>query len=109
MCATAASATSATTSTSPATAKYTADGRWNRWARTAATTTGRHSIGVCYEGGLDRLGRPKDTRTLAQKGSLLALVRELKRRFPKALAVGHHDLDPMKACPCFDAAKEYRL
>ena len=69
----------------------------------------RHSIGVCYEGGLDRLGRPKDTRTLAQKGSLLALVRELKRRFPKALVVGHHDLDPMKACPCFDAAKEYRL
>ena len=69
----------------------------------------RHSIGVCYEGGLDRLGRPKDTRTLAQKGSLLALVRELKRRFPKALVVGHHDLDPMKACPCFEAAKEYRF
>ena len=69
----------------------------------------RHSIGVCYEGGLDRLGRPKDTRTLAQKGSLLALVRELKRRFPKALVVGHHDLNPMKSCPCFEAAKEYRF
>lgn len=69
----------------------------------------RHSIGVCYEGGLDRQGRPKDTRTLAQKGSLLALMRELKRRFPKALIVGHRDLDPMKSCPCFDVVKEYEF
>ena len=69
----------------------------------------RHSIGVCYEGGLDRQGRPKDTRTLAQKGSLLALMRELKRRFPKVLIVGHRDLDPMKSCPCFDAVKEYEF
>ena len=61
-----------------------------------------HSIGVCYEGGLD------DTRTLEQKGALLALLRELKRQFPKALIVGHHDLNPMKGCPCFDAVKEYR-
>ena len=27
-----------------------------------------HSIGVCYEGGLDANGKPKDTRTLEQKG-----------------------------------------
>ena len=67
-----------------------------------------HSIGVCYEGGLDADGKPKDTRTLEQKGALLALLRELKRQFPKALIVGHHDLNPMKGCPCFDAVKEYR-
>ena len=29
--------------------------------------------------------KPKDTRTLEQKGALLALLRELKRQFPKAL------------------------
>ena len=23
------------------------------------------------------------------------------------MIVGHHDLDPRKPCPCFDAAKEY--
>ena len=66
-----------------------------------------HSIGVCYEGGLDADGKPKDTRTLEQKGALLALLRELKRQFPKALIVGHHDLNPMKGCPCFDAVQEY--
>ena len=67
----------------------------------------RTSIGVCYEGGLDANGKPKDTRTLEQKGALLALLRELKRQFPKALVVGHRDLNPMKGCPCFDAVKEY--
>ena len=67
----------------------------------------RHSIGICYEGGLDSQGRPKDTRTPAQKASLLTLLRELKRQFPQALIVGHHDLDPQKDCPCFGAAGEY--
>ena len=28
-----------------------------------------HSIGICYEGGLDPEGQAKDTRTLAQRGS----------------------------------------
>ena len=67
-----------------------------------------HSIGICYEGGLDAACCPKDTRTLEQRGSLLALLRELRRQFPKALIVGHHDLNPAKACPCFDAEREYR-
>ena len=68
----------------------------------------RHSIGICYEGGLDEEGKPKDTRTDAQKAALAGLVRELKLRFPRALVVGHRDLEPMKDCPCFKAAREYR-
>lgn len=68
----------------------------------------RHSIGICYEGGLDAASCPTDTRTLEQKASLLALLRELKRVFPHALIVRHHDLNPQKDCPCFDAEKEYR-
>ena len=68
----------------------------------------KHSIGVCYEGGLDARGQPADTRTEEQKAALVALLRELKKAYPKALIVGHHDLNPMKECPCFDAAKEYR-
>ena len=68
----------------------------------------QHSIGVCYEGGLDEEGKPKDTRTDAQKAALAGLVRELKLRFPRALVVGHRDLEPMKDCPCFEAAREYR-
>lgn len=68
----------------------------------------RHSIGICYEGGLDASGRAADTRTPAQKERLLKLLNELKKRYPHALITGHHTLDPSKACPCFDAAHEYR-
>ena len=68
----------------------------------------RHSVGICYEGGLDACGRPADTRTLEQRASLLALLRELKRVFPRALIVGHRDLNPQKACPCFEAVREYK-
>ena len=64
-----------------------------------------HSIGVCYEGGLDSKGHPADTRTEAQKKSLLGLLRSLKARHPGARIVGHRDLPGVrKDCPCFDAS-----
>ena len=67
-----------------------------------------HSIGVCYEGGLDARGQPADTRTAEQKASLRRLLEDLHRRYPRALIVGHHDLDPKKACPCIEnVAREY--
>ena len=67
-----------------------------------------HSIGVCYEGGLNARGQPEDTRTPEQKSALRALLKDLHRRYPQALIVGHHDLNPHKACPCIpDVAKEY--
>ena len=50
---------------------------------------------------------PADTRTEAQKASLRALVARLRSRYPAARVVGHRDLDPSKACPSFDAKKEY--
>ena len=68
----------------------------------------KYSIGVCYEGGLDIRGQPADTRTEAQKASLRKLLEELHERYPRAVIVGHHDLNPLKACPCFDAAHEYK-
>ena len=74
-----------------------------------ATGWNDKSIGICYEGGLSADCTPADTRTLMQKGSMLALLRELRLLFPKALIVGHHDLNPVKPCPCFDAVKEYRF
>ena len=73
------------------------------------------SIGICYEGGLDRRGRPADTRTLEQCMSLYLLVKELGQRFPDCRVCGHRDLSPdlngngeiepeewIKACPCFE-------
>ena len=67
-----------------------------------------HSIGVCYEGGLDIRGQPADTRTEAQKTALRQLLERLHQRYPRALIVGHHDLNPHKDCPCIEnVAKEY--
>lgn len=66
------------------------------------------SIGVCYVGGLDEEGKPADTRTEAQKKSLLLLLKTLKKRYPKAKIYGHRDF-AAKACPCFDAKEEYKM
>lgn len=67
----------------------------------------RHSIGVCYIGGLSKGGKPADTRTDAQRIALRNLLELLHRRYPDALIVGHRDLDPQKECPCFDVVNEY--
>ena len=67
-----------------------------------------HSIGVCYEGGLNIRGQPADTRTEAQKQAMRQLLEELHRRYPRALIVGHRDLTHDRDCPCFDAVREYR-
>ncbi len=56
-----------------------------------------HSIGVCYEGGLDIRGQPADTRTAEQKAAMRQLLEDLHRRYPRAVIVGHHDLNPHKA------------
>ncbi len=66
-----------------------------------------HSIGICYEGGLDENGVAKDTRTAAQRDTLLDLLIRLKQQFPKALIFGHNEFNKSKACPSFDV-EEYR-
>ena len=67
-----------------------------------------HSIGVCYEGGLDIRGQPADTRTAEQKAAMRTLLEQLHQRYPRALIVGHRDLNPAKKCPGYkNVAKEY--
>ena len=67
-----------------------------------------HSIGICYEGGLDENGVDKDTRTPEQRAALIALLRALKEDYPDAEIMGHCELEGVhKACPCF-SCKEYR-
>ena len=66
------------------------------------------SLGIVYEGGLDEFGHPADTRTPAQKHTLIALLRALKADYPDAQILGHRDLPWVKKdCPCFDASIEY--
>ena len=79
----------------------------------------RNSIGICYEGGLDKDGKPKDTRTPEQRAALRRLIIELQLRFPGCKVCGHRDLSTdlnrngkiephewSKQCPCFDVATD---
>jgi hypothetical protein len=91
--------------------------------RPGAHVRGHNSdtIGVCYIGGLDKTGQPKDTRTEEQKLALNRLIMQLRSMFGYDLGVkGHRDYSPdinhdgeitpdewLKACPCFDAIPEY--
>lgn len=65
------------------------------------------SIGICYEGGLDPQGRPKDTRTPSQRESMRRLVDRLHYLYGKVRVMGHTELNPYKACPCFDVKAEF--
>lgn len=67
------------------------------------------TIGVTYVGGCAKDGKTaKDTRTPEQKVALEKLLRDLVKRFPGITKIsGHRDYAP-KACPSFDATKEYR-
>jgi N-acetylmuramoyl-L-alanine amidase len=73
-----------------------------------------HSIGVVYVGGLKWIPNvpveklpAKDTRTLAQKASMLKLLEILKEIYPNAKIHGHRDF-ANKECPSFDATTEYK-
>ena len=76
----------------------------------AETAVGAHclhhnqnSIGICYIGGTDRQGKPKDTRTSAQTAALVQLLKQLTDRYnlPISAIHGHNEFAP-KACPSFD-------
>ena len=54
----------------------------------------------------DIRGQPTDTRTAEQKASLRRLQEDLHQRYPHALIVGHHDLNPGKPCPCIPNVKD---
>ena len=81
-----------------------------------------HSIGICYVGGLDKKGNPKDTRTRRQKKALQELVNKLVMEYPIKEIIGHRDASPdkngdgqitqnewIKMCPCFDVKSEFPI
>ena len=67
------------------------------------TSTENSYIGGCAKDGKT----PKDTRTEAQKASLVKLIKDLKRLYPKATIHGHCEY-ANKACPAFNAKEEYK-
>lgn len=61
------------------------------------------SLGICMVGGINATGKPENNFTPEQFASLDAVLWELKETlYPDAKIVGHHELDPGKACPSFD-------
>ena len=64
------------------------------------------SIGICYEGGLNKEGKPYDTRTIMQRIAMKELVAQLQERFTEATVHGHREF-ANKACPCFDVKAEF--
>lgn len=82
------------------------------------------SIGICYEGGLNVEGIATDTRTDAQKESLIKCITEavLYGEGKIERICGHRDLSPdkngngivesdewVKMCPSYDAKEHYYL
>ena len=59
------------------------------------------SIGICLVGGVDKKNRPENNFTEKQFASLKRLLRYYRVIYPKALIVGHCQLDSGKACPSF--------
>jgi N-acetylmuramoyl-L-alanine amidase len=60
-------------------------------------------ISISYIGGIDKAGKPKDTRTRAQENAMFDKIVELTEKYPTAKVVGHRDFNEVKkACPSFD-------
>ena len=75
-------------------------------AHTSGENTG--SIGIAYTGGMDKdMKKAKDTRTQAQKDSLVKLLHELIYKYNKDMTIHGHNEFANKACPSFNVQEEY--
>ena len=69
----------------------------------------KYSIGIAYVGGVEADGvTPKDTRTKAQKDSIIRLVKKLKGCYPDVTIHGHNEYSN-KACPSYNIQDEINL
>ena len=66
----------------------------------------KRSIGLCYIGGVDEEGSPKDTRTPEQLRAMDIFVAMLKDDYKSATVHGHNEFSN-KACPSFNVKEEY--
>lgn len=116
----------------------TMDGAHCNTAGFSGVPYNKHSIGICYIGGVEGTKNhkgqivaklnskgvpiPKDTRTDAQKLAMHKLVMDLMEQYPIVEVIGHRDTSPdldgdgfinryeyIKDCPCFDVKSEFPI
>lgn len=79
-----------------------AQGRTEDQIGAHCTGENKDSIGICYIGGCDKNGKPKDTRTQAQKESMVILIKDILNRYNlKDSDIHFHYEYANKACPSF--------
>lgn len=67
----------------------------------------KDSVGICYVGGLDASGHPKNTLTEEQRRSVKRLCRALVLVLNKPISLHGHREFAAKACPSFEIADEF--
>lgn len=77
------------------------EGRPEDYSGSHTTNHNSKSIGICYCGGLNELGKPCDTRNQLQISAMKWLCRYLHKKYPNATFHGHKEF-ANKACPCFN-------
>jgi N-acetylmuramoyl-L-alanine amidase len=65
------------------------------------------TIGICYVGGLNEIGKPADTMTKAQETVFLKLVKQIRAEHSYLPVKGHNDYTNAKACPSFKVLKKW--
>ena len=67
----------------------------------------KDSVGICYVGGLDASGHPKNTMTPEQRTSVNRICRALCHVLNKPLALHGHREYSAKACPSFEVSEGF--
>lgn len=67
----------------------------------------KDSIGICYIGGVDVSGHPKNTMTVEQRSSIKRICRALCHVLNKPLTLHGHREYSTKACPSFEVSEVF--
>jgi len=81
---------------------------WETGAHVKGKNTGK--IGLCFSGGLDKRTGPNvgvNNMTKEQEQALVSRIKTLKKKWPKAVVLGHRDLGQTQ-CPGFDVASWWK-